>query len=165
MKFDFENFIVISKGSSLEDFKNDDGSYTCTIEGAKIYPLETALPIMIVGQGCPGVGWITEYKVSTVSTTIKFNKLIFTDPKVLEAYYILYKAIAVAGDPFAPEDAIIPGLKKRKSGKVPRNKFRVNTDGYSRSSSDKKFIDSLDDLDDEDDSEDVASFFRGLKEF
>lgn len=163
MKFDFENYIVISKGSSLDDYKTKNG-YEYTVEGAKIYPLETALPIIIQGSGCVGVGWITKYAVTPTSTTISFDKLIFNKPEVLEAYYNLYKAVASNDED--SEDVIIPGLKKRKSeNKVGRNKFRVNDNSYSRSNN-KKFIDSLDDIDDEeDDSEDVSSFFRNLRDF
>lgn len=159
MKFDFENYIVISKGSSLDDYKTKNG-YEYTIEGAKIYPLETALPIIIQGSGCVGVGWITRYIVTTTSTTISFDKLIFNKPEVLEAYYNLYKAVASNDE--NSEDVIIPGLKKKKE-RAPKNKFRVDNDSYSRSSN-KKFIDSLDDIDD-DDSDDVSSFFRNLRDF
>lgn len=152
MKFDFENYIVISKGSSLDDYKTKNG-YEYTTEGAKIYPLETALPIIIQGSGCVGVGWITKYTVTPSSTSISFDKLIFNKPEVLEAYYNLYKA-AISNDEDS-EDAIIPGLRTRKT--QTKKKYRMK--------SDKNFIDSLEDIDDDGDVEDVSSFFRNLRDF
>lgn len=103
------NFIVV------DDYKRikNGSTFLHSVNGTVIYPLETPLPIIQKGNGCIGIGMISEIVMSSSSTRITFtvSKVNSDDA---DAYYRLYQnQVSVSNDTDGYDvgaDMVIPGM-------------------------------------------------------
>lgn len=115
MRFEVENYLVLEANSpSLSNLR--DGKYwRYTVSGARIYPINTAIPIIRKGEGCTGLAVINEMTIAANSTTVVFT-VHKCDASQAKAYYNLYRNNLSMGnndsdDEYeSAEDMIIPGL-------------------------------------------------------
>lgn len=105
----FSTFIVVD-----DTMTRNKETFTFTVSGDVIYPLETAIPVIKKGSGCIGIAIIKFSTRSATSTTITF-KMSKCSTEDSRAYYNLYRnQISLSSDTEDSyenaSDMIIPGM-------------------------------------------------------
>lgn len=115
MKFEVENYLVLEANSpSLSNLR--EGKYwKYAVSGARIYPINTSIPIIRKGEGCIGLAVVNEMTIDANHTVVSFT-VHKCDQSQAKAYYNLYRNNLSMGNNSSDdgyedaEDMVIPGL-------------------------------------------------------
>lgn len=151
MQYQIESYMVLpADGKTESGIRHVRSSWDVTVTGARIYPIGTPIPFIVIGQGCFGYATVRQYTVSANSTVVKFDYTEIRDNAVKSALYNLYRNTisATGSDDYEDEsDAIIPGMGTRGG----RSNFGSSRPSPKRSSGWSS--------DDGDDRRPLSSFF------
>ena len=120
-----------------------EGHKTHTVNGMVLMPLDKPVPVIVAGQGCIGIGTVTQLTIRSSSTDIEFELVTKISDAEKKAYYNLYRnqiSGQQAEDKFdtSAADVVIPGAmtnlnsRSKKSQKNNYDKYGSMPSGRSR---------------------------------
>ena len=114
MNIKFGSFIVLTRGTSIQDYQESRNSFAYSDNGVIVYPINNQIPVIVQGSGCIGIATPTRFTVDQNTTRVYFKFRAFdrnspADMSYAKAYTALYRGLNESDDDSDNADACIPG--------------------------------------------------------
>lgn len=139
MNIQIQQFVVIDSSQNLNDIKTSTGGFKWTVNGTKIYPVGSVIPLIRKSKECLGLVKITKVTITETITTVEFEGVVTYGDENLSAFYDLYRTqltinASESSDVYDEYDQIVPGAftaTKANESKVVSKKSKNKYDSVS----------------------------------